>query len=347
MSLSGIGGVIQITLVVFVATQMRAQVPDTGAKKIAPKDSQPSLIDTLKKRSRQSDSLAVAYEARSRSRGATQAVIDSAAALRVQAERDYRAWVRADTTFYPRAHVFATGNLQSVAGQSSNATTTTGSLGVSYEGTRFRVTGLVSVAAAVDTAQSQFGATMLTTASGSTLNAGLIDIRLWHVFKGRPEECFGDQGVDDWRCNIGFRTSGSASSTFWRDTVTAKPDTLRPAISVVTWAVYFGTFYAFSAGKIGTKDLSVVFNLGLETRVVRGDLLDKADSIEHADYLHTTRGAFYGRVVSLEITYGDVHASLEYHNLNGEVNGFSRGAIVAGIALQADLISGILRGARP
>jgi hypothetical protein len=272
---------------------------------------------------------------------------DTSQTNRHAASQAYHNWVRADTTFYPRIHVFANGALKGVVGQSSDATSTTGSLGVAYEGTRFLVTGSVTLAAKVDTVRSSFGGTLLTTGSGSSLNAGLLDIRFWHFLKGsRPEDCFSDHGVDDWECNIGFRVNASASSSFWRDTIAA--DSGRPAISVVTWALYGGVFYAFSAGKVLGKDVSVILNAGLVQRSIRGDLLEPRNAAAHQAYLQTTHSDFYGLPsIALEIGYTDLHASMEYVKMNGAVDGFSRGQVVAAIQIQTDLITGIVRGSRP
>ena len=265
---------------------------------------------------------------------------------RTGATAAYHKWIRADTAFRPHGHVIASGDLKTVVGQSGDATSTTGSLGVRYEGTRFQVTGSLNLAAKVDTVRSSFGATLLTTASGSSLNAGLIDIRVWHLFRGsRPEKCFTDYGVDDWRCNIGFRFYGSASSSFWRDTIRA--DSGKAAISVVTWTFYGGAFYAFSAGRLGGKDLSVIFNAGLVQRAVRGDLLGATESAVHQVYLGTSKSDFLGfPSLSLEINYANLRGSLEYVKMEGTINGFSRGQVIAAMAVQTDLVSGIIGGAR-
>src|SRR5215213_694627 len=73
--------------------------------------------------------------------------------------------------------VFADGGVKQVVSQPKDATASTGSLGMTYQGQNFIVSSLVNVFARGDTITKGYGASMLPPASGAAENSALLDVR--------------------------------------------------------------------------------------------------------------------------------------------------------------------------
>jgi hypothetical protein len=248
----------------------------------------------------------------------------------------------------PILTIFGTAALKNVVADTSGATSATGSIGVMYESYHVMTTGLISVAGKVDTAHAQFGGTLLPTSTGGTLNAGSLELRVHRILT--LQGCRPHKAIDsdeDPLCGVGFRILGSASSAIWDADPSPKQNNPRPA-TVPVWGTQWNLSYTFVDDSVDASRVWMIFDIGLATRHMRGDLTLPTPSIRarRDSLLGTTQTDFYGPMAQLTIRYGDIYAGLGYYYFGGSVPGLSHGQVVAGIALQANLLAKTLGDTR-
>ncbi|MEL7364196.1 MAG: hypothetical protein AAFN13_19125, partial [Bacteroidota bacterium] len=118
------------------------------------------------------------------------------------------ALTRTDTTgAVAFARLYADGALRSGLSGDSQASTATGSLGVQLAldalGVRTDATVLISVVGAADSVDTDYARTLIAPASGSTLNAGLIDARFHDVLFGLDVRLYGSASTSEWAIPVG------------------------------------------------------------------------------------------------------------------------------------------------
>jgi hypothetical protein len=82
--------------------------------------------------------------------------------------------------------------------------------------------------------------------------------------------------------------------------------------------------------------------VGLATRHLRGDLLGD-DSTRDA-LLGTSKKNFVGLEIGLNMQYDTLQGGLTYYYMSGAIDRFTRGQVVGGFSIQADLNVGHLPG---
>lgn len=249
-------------------------------------------------------------------------------------------------SYKPILTIFGSATLKNVVADTSGATSTTGSIGVMYETYQVLTTGMISVAGKADTAHGQFGGTLLPTSSGGSLNAGSIELRVHRVLDTkRCRQNLEPNENESFACGLGFRILGSASTGLWDADMSAKQNTPRPT-SVPVWGTQWNASYTFVDDSIDNSRVWMIFDFGLATRHMRGDLTLPQNRAFRDSLLKTTQTDFYGPMAQLTIRYGDIYAGLAYYYFGGSLAGLNHGQVVAGIALQANLLAKTIGGAR-
>lgn len=243
--------------------------------------------------------------------------------------------------------IFADGGVKQVVSQPADATTTTGSLGMTYQGTHFIVSSVVNVLAHGDTITKGYGASMLPPAAGAAQNSALLDVRYATFFRdllpklGAP--CSGALG---YLCDhAGLHGYASASANVWQITP-ASGSTAANVQNVPVHALGFGTYYTFFDTKLNDTPAAMGLDITGVTRSIRGDLTipGAANDSLRAPLLGGTKATnFGGYSIGINMQYDIVNAGLTYYHMAGSVPGFSHGQIVAGISLRAKLNGGDVR----
>ncbi len=84
--------------------------------------------------------------------------------------------------------------------------------------------------------------------------------------------------------------------------------------------------------------VAMVLDAGIASRHVRGDLFTRDST--RTRLLRTQRKDFYGPEVVLTMQINQIRSSLAYYYMNGAVDGFSKGQVVAGVSISARLGGG-------
>lgn len=238
----------------------------------------------------------------------------------------------------PEVDIFASGAVRDVASNASNPSAVTGALGLRYRGEVFVVAGLVNVASKEDTIRSDFGASLLPPASGHALNAGLLDIRAprWPS-AGIMDHCAQADRQDDIRCHVGLHGYVSTASARWATALDTAGGVIASRV-VPTWGMGLGLSYSFVNGVL-TDDtrVALVLDAGVATRHIRGDIT-AMDSVR-ASLLGADTKNFIGGEFALNMQYNTIQAGITYYYMSGDIDGFSRGQVVAGVSIQSNLNS--------
>lgn len=237
------------------------------------------------------------------------------------------------------ARLFADGAVRGgVTGETTKAGAATGSLGIQVAsrlgGKRADATFLVSVIGAADSVSADYGAVLLAPASGNTLSAGLIDVRIRDVVL------------------VDLRMYGSVSTSDW-------------SVPVDENGLFDleGTHQTFSAGVIGVGILlgetilagrmaenttaAVTLDAGLSLRSLFGDVVNGSNNAFRESLFPGEATTRLGIEISLGIQISGVKAGVSYYHYGGDIAGFSNGQVVAGIGLQTPIVSGTLRRTAP
>jgi hypothetical protein len=246
--------------------------------------------------------------------------------------------MRAVATAKPTLSVYVDGNVKNaVGGSSTNTAVVSGALGLRYVGSFFTTSGQINIAAKTDTLATGFGTALLSPGSGKAFNSGVIDVRTRTL---GPESC--GSGGPPW-CRVGLHGYASASTTRWATALQGQ--TVTAATDVPVIGTGLGGYYRFFDGTVVTDSnpprVAMVLDATLTHRHIAGDI--SADEQALNTTIGTTRRTFFGAELGLALSYNQIRAGLSYYRMNGSVKGFSRGQIVAGFALKADLLSGEFR----
>src|SRR5581483_1246836 len=235
--------------------------------------------------------------------------------------------------------LFGDGTVKGVIGQTNNSATTsaTGSIGVTYRGPLFIISGLINVLGTADTVASGYGATMLAPASGKAFDSGLLDIR----FPTMPH-------VGDWCATGGgwctiYRRLGlhgyiGASDSKWA-TRFSPSNTVTELADVPVLTTGLGINYRFFDGAVAENNrVAMALDLTWATRHIEGDLYDSIAL--RRSLLNTRSRDFGGFEGGLLLRYNEIYANLTYYAMDNTITGFSHGQIVAAISVQAKLSGG-------
>jgi hypothetical protein len=229
--------------------------------------------------------------------------------------------------------VFADGNIKDVVGGNPNETTASGSLGIGYSSGQFTVNLLVNAVGTATPLRENFGSALLAPAAGSSLNAGVLDIR-WSAASRPTSGLCGTYGL---------RGYASVSSAQWQ------PDTSGAMYGVVTPGAGLGAFcqlLAIRDARAGDKEprsLAAVLDLGLAVRGIAGDIAQSANDSIRVSLLADDRRTRVGVEVGLGLQLNGLKAALTLYAFPGETPGLSDGQVIAGFSVQSALLSGKIR----
>jgi hypothetical protein len=235
--------------------------------------------------------------------------------------------------------VFASGNAKSVIAQPKDATSATGSLGMTFMGDHFVVSGVVNVPAKRDTISSNHGASLLAPAAGSTTSA-LLDVRWPTALRFR-----GCRGLRAYLCKVGLHGYVAASGARWGSNLDTNGNP-RAIDEMSMWATGLGGSYLFFDGWLGRANsedgnrAAMSLDVLYAARTLRGNLGMAADSAKRNAILGTRARAFGGAELGLNIRYNEANAALTYYHMGGSIKGFSGGQVVAGISFRTKLNGG-------
>ena len=233
----------------------------------------------------------------------------------------------------PYARVFADGNVRSGVTGAASAGSSTGSLGVQVQTRAFgRLADAafrISVIGQADSVTSDFGAALLAPASGSTLNAGIADVRFIDVLGGLDVRAYGSVSTSNWSVPTDSTSPGGGPGR-------------RPIDAGVLGAGLLLS-EAFVSGLFpGGAPVAVVGDFGVAVRTVIGDLGTASNTPFRVALFGGDQRAFVGVEAGLGIQVGGVKAGLTYYYFDEDVAGFGNGQVVAGIGIETALIQGVL-----
>ena len=244
-----------------------------------------------------------------------------------------------------RVVAFASGDAKTVLSQPKDALATTGSVGVTFIGENFIVSGVVNAPPKIDTVTAAYGASLLAPAAGKRTSA-LLDVR-WRQVARLARPC-DPARKDQYHCKIDWHTYIGVSGARWGSQPGAdgKP-TIVEDVSARAFAA--GPSYVFFDGWIGERDPEKGTRIGMTldalfaTRTIRGNLGMKADSARRTELLGTKGRSFGGGEFALNIRYNEAQASLTYYHMAGSIRGFSGGQVVAGVSFRTRLNHGLFK----
>jgi hypothetical protein len=219
----------------------------------------------------------------------------------------------------PVVEVYASGDVRGVLGQSSggSATTGTGSLGFSFATHTAVYTAMVAVASTQDSVTSNYGATVLTPATGGSLKSALLDVR--------------------WRRAPFLHTIhvyAAYASSLWRYTNQKGELTTQNATTVGLGGLWY---HNLQDGNIGETPFQVSVEGGVALRFLAGDV--GSDAVARDSTLRTTAKTFFGAEIGFQIVFGRVTGSAMFYYLMGpRVAGVTRGQIAIGFSAAADFV---------
>jgi hypothetical protein len=248
------------------------------------------------------------------------AVSDSARRADAAKANDLLDWINADSMI---VSVFGNGNVKSAVSDTS-ATSVQGVLGVVRSTCSADFTVQLNVAARSDTIKGNFGVSILAPAAGGFLQAGLVDYRSPHAFR------MGGLG------RMGPHLYASVSTSNWLLPDTAVVDRVFQATALGLGA---GLYKQLLRNDFAGTFVSVGLDLGLAYRGLYGDLAGKADSTFRVRFLNSTKKHFLGPEMGFNLQVGQLKGALHFYYFATDVPGLGRGQVVAGFAVQGDIIS--------
>jgi hypothetical protein len=216
----------------------------------------------------------------------------------------------------PQVFVTADGNFRGAANSGGEGVPVgTGSLSVVALTRAANMKAALAIASTQDTVRDGFGASLLAPANGKALTSGLLDARL-NMFP--------------------LHLYASASRALWQ--VHDTPDVRVSSTTVLGLGALL--FHDFATAKVQDTALGLSGEIGLAARFLGGDVMAIEDSTRR-QVLNTTRSAFIGPEVGMQITVGKMAGALQLyympHKKDERVPGFSGLQLVAGIGVTGDL----------
>lgn len=238
----------------------------------------------------------------------------------------------------PFVEIFADGGVRSGVTGDSDDGAATGSLGVQLttrlQGRPIGAAFTVSVIGASSQVESEYGASMLAPASGSTLDAGLAEARWQEILGPLDLRGYGSVATSDWSVPVGPDGLFDAAGT---------PETF--GMGVLGGGLLVGK--TLLSGEVATTKVAVVMDAGLSFRALFGDLSANANDSLRTSFLGTDDTLFGGAEIGLAIQVNGVKAALTFYQYaerdESSITGLTDGQVVAGIAVQAPIVSGQLR----
>jgi hypothetical protein len=236
--------------------------------------------------------------------------------------------------------VFLSGALTG-AKDSSNATATSGALGISHLSSSSSFSGQINVAAKTDTVRDGFGASLLTPGSGKALSAGLFEWR--QSFAGlftcarRDSLPFlirqiiaGDR--------LKARVYGTVSSSVW--SLPAAGTEPAGAVSVVPIGFGVGLGYTMISETLNDKPIVAGFVFGFSRRLIHGDIAGESHNLQREAILGTNKESFSGYEAGLELQFAQISGGVTFYSFPraATVPGFSRGQVVAGFSIRSNVL---------
>ncbi|MDQ3136411.1 MAG: hypothetical protein M3Q93_02360 [Gemmatimonadota bacterium] len=229
-----------------------------------------------------------------------------------------------------RYEVYADGNLKDVVGSTDGTTSASGSLGVSYATEAFSVNLLVNAVGNATPLRDNFGTALLAPAAGSSLNAGVVDVR-WNAAQEPKKGLCG---------TFGLRGYGSISSARWQT------DTSGTTAGVVTPGAGLGGFcqllsvHPSAPAETEARSLSAVLDIGLAVRGIGGDIAQTANDTIRMRLIGSDTRTKVGLEIGLALQVNGIKAGLTYYSFPGETPGLSDGQVIAGFSVQSAFLHG-------
>jgi hypothetical protein len=227
-----------------------------------------------------------------------------------------------------RVALFADGNVRGAVIGKEGATATSGSIGLGVSTRLSNFAAVINIAAKPDTVTRNFGATVVSPATGGALNAGLIDYR-WHKQpKGRG-----------W----GWHGYGSISSARWAtDTNAAGKATATTDVAFLGAGA--AASYEVVRGTVGENFAFAALDLGLAYRGLFGDIATKANTDLKRRLYGTAGENWLGVEFGVALQINLVKAGINYYFFpRPNARGVTDGQVVAGFSLQANVFQGDLK----
>lgn len=245
----------------------------------------------------------------------------------------------------PRAWlaVYADGNLKNALGQGSDGQLAAASLGLGIGVRNFSIDLLVNTIGADAAVTENFGTTLLAPASGSSLAAGLLDVRYMPGRQMQGNDVFG----------MGLRAYSSISSAEWK--TDQQSDQLTGVVVAGLGVGGFATLHGnLGDGTENENPVGALLDAGFALRAIGGDIASEANSDRLDAAIPGAGKVRIGLELGLQLHIRGAKASLTYYAFGGsilggdDVPGLTRGQVVAGFSVQSPLFQGFLSaGTRP
>jgi hypothetical protein len=258
-----------------------------------------------------------------------------------------------------RIAVYADGNLKTALTKGDDAQVAAASLGLGIGIRRATIDLLINTVGTAPAVKSNWGTTLLSPGSGSSLAAGLLEVRwLFHKYEDTPpakkpeakekvaptpeESASAEATRGLWK--TGIRGYGSISSAKWQ--VNSNDET-----GVVVGGLGLGAFFALQGD---TKNIDstrnhtgAILDVGLAGRFIGGDIANDLHQSELDTAMARSGKVHVGIELGLQLYINGAKASLTYYAFGGvlggkDVAGLTRGQVVAGFSVQSALFQGVL-----
>jgi hypothetical protein len=230
-------------------------------------------------------------------------------------------WLNADSMI---VSVFGNGNVKSAVSDTT-ATSVQGVLGVVRSTCAADFTVQLNVAAKADTIKGNFGVSILAPATGGFLQAGLIDFRVPHAFR------LAGLGY------LGPHFYASVSTSNWL--LPPDPTGIERTFQATALGLGAGVYKQLLRNDLSGTFVSVGLDVGLAYRGLYGDLASKNDTAFRGIFLETEKKHFLGPEVGFNMQVGQLKGALHFYYFACDVPGLGRGQVVAGFAIQGDIIA--------
>lgn len=226
----------------------------------------------------------------------------------------------------PVVLVFADGNIRGAArGESDASRVGTGSLGVSLAASFATYVATVAIASTQDTVDANYGASLLTPASGQSLASALFDVHLQRV----PVHFY-----------------ASVARSLWR--VRTEPSVQTASATVVGAGALAYRYIAL--GDVGGNQVGLKVEFGPSVRWLEGDVRSRSVELQE-ELLKTSGTVFPGLEAGVQISFGSVSGAAQLYRLwdpddGVRVDGLTGLQLVAGLGVTGQIFGGPLSSRR-
>jgi hypothetical protein len=224
--------------------------------------------------------------------------------------------------------VYGDGNVKTALADTTGAARAQGALGVVRSTCKLDFTVQLNVAATSDTILNGHGIALLAPATGGALKAGLIDVRI----RDGPNLPLG-------LGTFGIHLYGSVSTSNWSSEV---PDTTDVFETIQVSSVGIGLALSKQVLRqdLGGAFIGVTSELGASYRGLYGDIVAERSDSFRVRVLGSPSTHFVGLDAGFDIQFNQLRGALHFYYFpHTQIPGLGKGQVVAGFALQGNLLS--------